>query len=36
VDRWERIAAHVPGKNKVQCQKRLKELREMWRTQKEA
>lgn len=30
-DRWDVIAALVPDKNKVQCQKRFRELREMLR-----
>jgi DnaJ family protein C protein 2 len=30
-DRWERVAAEVPGKGKSACFKRFKELREAFR-----
>jgi hypothetical protein len=33
--RWERIAAMVDGKTKVQCFKRFKELKEAFKTKKE-
>lgn len=32
--RWERVAEVVPGKTKVQCFKRFKELREAFRGRK--
>lgn len=33
-DRWERIAAVVPGKGKAACFKRFKELRDVFRAKK--
>jgi len=33
-DRWERVSAVVPGKTKLQCFKRFKELRELFRSKK--
>lgn len=35
-ERWVRVAEAVPGKNKVECFKRFKELREGFRSKKEA
>lgn len=32
--RWERVAEVVPGKSKVQCFKRFKELRDLYRSKK--
>jgi DnaJ family protein C protein 2 len=34
-DRWERIAAIVPGKGKAACFKRFKELRDVFRAKKD-
>lgn len=34
-DRWERIASAVPGRSKVQCQRRMVELRTRLREAKE-
>jgi DnaJ family protein C protein 2 len=34
-DRWERIAAVVPGKGKAACFKRFKELRDVFRAKKD-
>jgi DnaJ family protein C protein 2 len=33
-DRWERIAAVVPGKSKAACFKRFKELKEVFKAKK--
>uniref|UniRef100_A0A7R9V3A6 Myb-like domain-containing protein n=1 Tax=Chlamydomonas euryale TaxID=1486919 RepID=A0A7R9V3A6_9CHLO len=35
-ERWERVAELVPGKSKVQCFKRFKELKEQFKNKKAA
>ena len=34
-ERWENVSQDVPGKNKAECMRRFKELRESFRSKKD-